>query len=148
MECVEKGFFFEIPYSPCIRDGTARRRIIAQSHNYHAVGKSKNIIISSEALTPLELRGPHDVANLGFIFGLNEQQGKEAVKNSAILAVQNAAGRKLGPYRALIQNKADLTSSEMWKIPDDSSESEENESSSSSESEEKSDENSAKMDNE
>ena len=34
------------------------------------------IIISSEALTPLELRGPHDVANLGFIFGLNEQQGK------------------------------------------------------------------------
>ena len=34
------------------------------------------IIISSEALTALELRGPHDVANLGFIFGLNEQQGK------------------------------------------------------------------------
>ena len=33
--------FFEIPYSPCIRDSTARRRIIAQSHNYHAVGKSK-----------------------------------------------------------------------------------------------------------
>ena len=41
-ECVrDKNMFFEIPYSPCIRDSTARRRIIAQSHNYHAVGKSK-----------------------------------------------------------------------------------------------------------
>jgi RNase P/RNase MRP subunit p30 len=42
----------------------ARRRTISQGHNYHAVGKSKNIILSSEAQSPIELRGPHDVANL------------------------------------------------------------------------------------
>ena len=42
-ECIRdpRNMFFEIPYSPCIRDSTARRRIIAQAHNYHAIGKSK-----------------------------------------------------------------------------------------------------------
>jgi len=139
-ECVrDKNMFFEIPYSPCIRDSTARRRIIAQSHNYHAVGKSKAIIISSEALTPLELRGPHDVANLGFIFGLNEQQGKNAVKQNPIELVQSASGRRLGPYRALVQKLEDLPQSESWKIPDELSESDSDSGESESESGESSD---------
>jgi len=42
----------------------ARRRTISQGHNYHAVGRSKNIVIASEALSPIELRSPHDAANL------------------------------------------------------------------------------------
>ena len=119
MDCVNRDMFFEIPYSPCIRDSTARRRIIAQSHTYHAVGKSKSIIISSEALATLELRGPHDVANLGFIFGLNEQQGKDAVHQNPVRVVQAAAGRKVGTYRALIQKVDDLPEHEKNKIPDD-----------------------------
>lgn len=124
MECVKKDMFFEIPYAPCIRDDTKRRRIISQSHNYHAVGKSRGIIISSEAMSPLELRGPYDVANLGYIFGLNENQGKEAVKQNPIKVVQNAAGRRLGPYRALIQKKEDLGLDDAWKIPGEISDSE------------------------
>lgn len=56
-ECVEKHLYFEISYAPCIRDCTARRRIIALAHNYHSVGKSKHIIISSSAETAIELRG-------------------------------------------------------------------------------------------
>ena len=48
-ECVEKNMYFELPYAPAIRDSTVRRRIIRQSHIYHAVGKSKNVIISSDA---------------------------------------------------------------------------------------------------
>ena len=67
----------------------------------------------------MELRGPHDVSYLGFIFGMNEQQGKDAVKQNPILVVQNAAGRKLGPYRALVQKAEDLSETEKWKIPDE-----------------------------
>ena len=122
MECVNRDMFFEIPYAPCIRDSTARRRIISQSHNYHAVGKSKAIFLSSEALNPLELRGPHDVANLGYIFGLNEQQGKDGVHHNPISVVQAAAGRRLGPYRALIQKTEDLDEHEKSKLPDELSE--------------------------
>ena len=123
MDCVNQNMSFEIPYAPCIRDSTARRRIIAQSHNYHAVGKSKAIFISSEALTPLEIRSPHDVANLGYIFGLNEQQGKDAVHQNPVKVVQIAAGRRIGVNRALIQKTEDLSAEEIKsKIPDDLSE--------------------------
>ena len=119
MQCVQSEMFFEIPYAPCIRDTTARRRIIAQAHNYHAVGKAKSILVSSEALTSLELRSPHDVANLGYIFGLNEQQGKDAVKQNGIQVVQNSAGRKLGPYRVLVQQKENMSEHDAWKVPDE-----------------------------
>ena len=130
-ECISRNMLLEIPYSPCIRDATMRRRIVAQAQNYHAVGKSKGIFLSSAALNPLDIRGPHDVANLGCIFGLNEQQSKDAVKKIPIECVQNASGRRLGPNRALIQLKQDA----MENLDDDSSSEEESESESSGESE-------------
>ena len=116
-ECVEKHMYFELPYAPAIRDSTVRRRIIRQSHIYHAVGKSKNIIISSNAKHVLDLRGPHDVANLGHLFGLSEQQGKFAVTMMAIELIRSAAGRKIGPYRATVQRVEDLPKEEKWKVP-------------------------------
>ena len=45
-------FYYYYYYYYCIVSfypNLARRRTIAQGHNYHAVGKSKNIILSSEA---------------------------------------------------------------------------------------------------
>ena len=116
-ECADKNMYFEIPYAPAIRDSTVRRRIIRQSHIYHAVGKSKNIVISSDARHVLELRGPHDVANLGHLFGLNEQQGKMAVSNTACDTVRSAAGRKIGCYRATVQSIDSLSKEDKWKIP-------------------------------
>merc|ERR1712096_526620 len=79
--------------------GSDRRRIISQSHNYHAVGRSKNIFFSSRAKSPMELRAPKDVANLAFIFGLTEQQGKDAVNATCHAVSRAAAGRKMGPFR-------------------------------------------------
>ena len=116
-ECIDKHMYFELPYAPAIRDSTARRRIIRQSHIYHAVGKSKNIIIGSDARHVLELRGPHDVANLGHLFGLNEQQGKSAVSVVGNEVLRSAAGRKIGPYRATVQRVEDLPEEERWKVP-------------------------------
>ena len=58
-ECLEKHMFFELSYAPCIRDSTARRRIIALAHNYQSVGKSKHVVVSSAAESPIELRGTY-----------------------------------------------------------------------------------------
>jgi len=106
-ECVESNIYFEIMYSPAIRDSSDRRRIISQSHNYHAVGRSKNIFFSSRAKSPMELRAPKDVANLAFIFGLTEQQGKDAVNATCHAVSRAAAGRKMGPFRVRIQKAQD-----------------------------------------
>jgi RNase P/RNase MRP subunit p30 len=103
LECVEKHVHFELTYGPAIRSSEDRRRIISLAHNYHAVGKSKNIFFSSCAMSPIELRSPEDAANLAFIFGLNEHQGKEAVRGNCLKVYRTAVGRKMGPYRVRIE---------------------------------------------
>ena len=103
LECVEKHVHFELVYGPAIRNTEDRRRIISLAHNYHAVGKSKNIFFSSGAKSSVELRSPEDVANLAFIFGMNETQGKEAVRGKCLAIYRAAVGRKMGPYRVRIE---------------------------------------------
>jgi len=103
LECVEKNVHFELTYGPTIMNTEDRRRIISLSHIYHAVGKSKNIFFSSGAKSPIELRSPGDVANLAFIFGMNENQGKEAVRGKCLAVYRAALGRKMGPYRVRIE---------------------------------------------
>ena len=54
------------------------------------------------------------------------------MKQNPIKLVQSASGRRLGPYRALVQKLEDLPQSESWKIPDELSESDSGESESES----------------
>jgi len=127
-DCVARHMFFELCYAPCIRDATARRRTISQAHNYHSAGKSRNVILCSGADRVAELRGPHDASNLGFIFGLSEHQGKLAVGSMGLKVVGAAAGRKLGPFRATVEDVSNLKQGDVWKVPtpspDDSSDDE------------------------
>jgi len=103
LECVEKNVHFELTYGPTITNTEDRRRIISLSHMYHAVGKSKNIFFSGGATSPIELRSPGDVANLAFIFGMNENHGKEAVRGKCLAVYCAALGRKMGPYRVRVE---------------------------------------------
>ena len=77
------------------------------------------MVLSSGAQAGVELRAPHDVANLGHLFNLNEQQAKNAVTKLACDAVKSGAGRRLGPFRAVVQAKPHLAPDEAWKIPSD-----------------------------
>ena len=61
------------------------------------------------------------------------------MKQNPIKLVQSASGRRLGPYRALVQKLEDLPQSESWKIPDELSESDSDSGESESESGESSD---------
>ena len=102
-ECVEKFIHFELLYVPTIVDREDRRKTIGLSHSYQSIGKSKKIFLSSFARKPIELRAPGDVANLAFIFGLNENQGKDAVKKHCSDVYKAALGRKLGVYRVRVE---------------------------------------------
>lgn len=114
-ECTNNHMFFELSYAPMIRDVTHRRRMISQGHQYHCFGKSRNIILSSGAEDVMELRGPYDVANLGFLLGLNEQQGKLGVTKESLSAVRSGLGRCLGPYRAIVEDKSGDDNDEAMK---------------------------------
>ncbi|XP_063234642.1 ribonuclease P protein subunit p30 isoform X1 [Bacillus rossius redtenbacheri] len=101
----ERGLFFELMYAPAILDTTSRRNIIQTAHGYHSCGKSKNIIISSGASKPLQIRGPYDILCLGLIFGLSEEQSKTAITSSCRALLIKAEGRRYGKTLLTIQLK-------------------------------------------
>lgn len=103
-QAVERGIFFELMYSPAIRDSTSRKNIIITAHSYHAVGKSRNIIVTSGAENHMQLRDVHDVINLGFILGLNSNQSLEVVRNNARRLILKAQGRKCGKHYITVSN--------------------------------------------
>lgn len=106
-QAVERGIFFELMYSPAIRDATARKNIISTAHNYHAVGKSRNIVVNSGAEDSMQVRDVNDIINLGFILGLNSCQSLEAVRNNARRLIVKANGRKFGKLYMTIRTVTD-----------------------------------------
>uniref|UniRef100_A0A8D0XYR2 Uncharacterized protein n=1 Tax=Sus scrofa TaxID=9823 RepID=A0A8D0XYR2_PIG len=81
-EAIDRGVAFELVYSPAIKDSTMRRYTISNALNLMQICKGKNVIVSSAAERPLEIRGPYDVANLGLLFGLSESDAKAAVSTN------------------------------------------------------------------
>ncbi|XP_044035855.1 ribonuclease P protein subunit p30 isoform X5 [Siniperca chuatsi] len=91
---IDRGLVFEVSYSAAIRDATMRRYTIANAVSLMESCKGKNVILSSAAEQPLELRGPYDITNLGLLFGLSDGDAKEAVSSSCRSAVLHAETRK------------------------------------------------------
>ncbi|XP_029788075.1 ribonuclease P protein subunit p30 isoform X2 [Suricata suricatta] len=91
---IDRGVGFELVYSPAIKDSTMRRYTISNALNLMQVCKGKNVIISSAAERPLEIRGPYDVANLGLLFGLTESDARAAVSTNCRAALLHGETRK------------------------------------------------------
>lgn len=100
---IEKGMWFELPYASAVLDSTARRNLIEAGHLYHAFGKSKNIIVSSGAENPMQIRGPYDVINLCLLLGLSEEQAKSAITNAGQSVVLRAESRRSGKAIVFIE---------------------------------------------
>ncbi|KAG8552349.1 hypothetical protein GDO81_004483 [Engystomops pustulosus] len=94
VQAIERGIFFELIYTPAIRDSTMRRYTISNSIALMEVCKGKNIIVSSGAEAPLDLRGPYDVATLGLLFGLSETSAKDAVSTRSRAVILHGEARK------------------------------------------------------
>lgn len=94
-QAIERGFHFEIAYSPAIRSATTQRKnLISNALEISRVSNGKNVIFSSEAEKPVDLRGPYDVTNLGVLFGLKEEQSKAAVSKNIRAMLFHAESRR------------------------------------------------------
>ncbi|XP_068160993.1 ribonuclease P protein subunit p30 isoform X2 [Antennarius striatus] len=91
---VDRGVVFELSYSAAIRDSTLRRYTLANANALVEACRGKNVIVSSAAEKPLELRGPNDITNLALLFGLCEGDAKAAVSSSCRSAVLHAETRR------------------------------------------------------
>ena len=115
-QAIERGIHFEIVYSPAIRDNTQRRYIISNAMELVHVSKGKNIIISSEAGHQMDLRGPYDVANLGNLFGMKEEQCKAAVSGNVRAVLYHAEARRSTEKSTISGCLISAGKSEMWKM--------------------------------
>lgn len=115
---IKRNMFFEIKYAPVILNSLERRATITRSQQYHMVGKSKSIILSSEAKNRFQLRGVYDVANLGLIFGLSEEQAKSSISSLCKKLLLSADCRILGRTPVLLRFE-DVNTSESSEESDD-----------------------------
>jgi len=100
---IRRNMFFELKYSPAIIDSSERRATISRAQQYHMIGKSRGIILTSEAKDPFHIRNPYDVACLGYIFGLSEEQGRSAVSTLGRKVLLAAESRRLGKTPVLLK---------------------------------------------
>lgn len=116
-KAIERGIVFEIVYSPAIRDTSQRRYTISNALDLVRVSRGRNIIISSEAVDEMDLRGPYDISNLGLLFGLKEDQSKAAVSKHVRAVLFHADARK-GTGKSAISGQPvhSLQPGEQWKI--------------------------------
>ena len=99
---LQRGIRFEICYSPSITGGSdARRNLISGATALIRATRGRGLIISSEAKSALGLRGPWDVINLGVVWGLGQERGKEAVCEEAGKVIK-LARLKRESYRGVI----------------------------------------------
>ncbi|XP_048362648.1 ribonuclease P protein subunit p30 [Sphaerodactylus townsendi] len=91
---IDRGIYFELVYVPAIKDSTMRRYTISNALSLMQMCRGKNIVLSSAAEKPLLLRGPYDVANLGWLFGLSESNAKAAVSTNGRAVLLHGETRK------------------------------------------------------
>ncbi|XP_030424941.1 ribonuclease P protein subunit p30 isoform X2 [Gopherus evgoodei] len=113
---IDRGVYFELLYTPAIKDSTMRRYTISNALSLMQICKRKNIIISSAAERPLELRGPYDVANLGLLFGLSESDAKAAISTNCRAVLLHGETRKTA-FGVVYTKKTHRASEEEGVLP-------------------------------
>ncbi|KAH0536757.1 hypothetical protein FGG08_006395 [Glutinoglossum americanum] len=100
---IARGVRLEICYAPGIihSDAVARRNLISNATQLIRATRGRGIVISSEAKNALGLRAPFDVINLGTVWGLAQDKGREAVDREA-RAVAVMAEMKRTSFRGVI----------------------------------------------
>uniref|UniRef100_A0A8C2LE28 Ribonuclease P protein subunit p30 n=1 Tax=Cricetulus griseus TaxID=10029 RepID=A0A8C2LE28_CRIGR len=91
---IDRGLGFELVHGPAIRDATMRRYTISNALNFMQTCRGKNVILSSAAERPLEIRRPYGVANLGLLFELSESEAKAAVSTNRLAAFRHEETKK------------------------------------------------------
>lgn len=86
---LDKAIFFELTYAPALSDSPTRRTVIANASAL-AAAVPRQLLISSAAVNPMHLRGPHDVVNLAILFGVPHQFAHNALTSNAAAVLQHA----------------------------------------------------------
>ena len=76
---VKRGVFFELTYAKALGDSTARRHFISNAIELVRATRGRNLVLSSGARRPMDLRSPNDIANLAMLFGLDGASARDSI---------------------------------------------------------------------
>ncbi|KFA55008.1 hypothetical protein S40293_02342 [Stachybotrys chartarum IBT 40293] len=103
MAAVLRGVRFEVCYAQALRaDHRGRANFIANASGLVRATRGRGIILSSEAGTPLDLRGPADVINLLSVWGLGNDKGMDGLRSIPRSVVVNE-GIKRNGFRGVVE---------------------------------------------
>lgn len=108
---VERGLKFEIIYASSLVSNDSRKHIITNALNIIRSSRKRGLIISSEASSPLHIRGPYDVINLACLWGLDHMRAHDALGKTAAQVVKNSFLRS-NSYKQTIMAIEDSSNSE------------------------------------
>ncbi|CAM9352548.1 unnamed protein product [Ectocarpus sp. 13 AM-2016] len=91
---LSRGAVFEVTYSQAIQNSSNRRFLLANCEALLTFTRGRGILLASGAETWLNCRSPHDVANLGQLLGLSQEQSLRAVSDTPLAVLRRAEARK------------------------------------------------------
>jgi ribonuclease P/MRP protein subunit RPP1 len=101
----------QICFAPALREAGLRRQLFANGQALVREARGRGLVLSSGARAALELRGPLDVANLGSLLGLSQQQALAAITSAPAAVVARAAARRAyrGTLSVRVRSGEELT---------------------------------------
>lgn len=92
----DRGVSFELIYSNALRDPFERRNLLAfgRSLATSIFKRGQAIVFSSNATNPLQIRSPHDMMEIGQLFGYNEEISKKMVSANPMDVLARSFSRK------------------------------------------------------
>ncbi|KRZ36262.1 Glycoprotein endo-alpha-1,2-mannosidase-like protein [Trichinella pseudospiralis] len=78
-KAVHCGKFIEISYSPAILSAEKKVEVFSHGSELFRMVGPRGIILTSRAFGAFEMRGPYDVINIGYLFGMNPNEARDAI---------------------------------------------------------------------
>uniref|UniRef100_A0A5S6QMR8 MTS domain-containing protein n=1 Tax=Trichuris muris TaxID=70415 RepID=A0A5S6QMR8_TRIMR len=115
-KAVRAGKMTEISYQPALTDSSQRVDVIAHGCQLFSSAGREGIILTSRASRPIELRGPYDVINLGYLFGMASMEAHRAISVLPKKLLLRAESRRCAQGAALSIPIDQLTPEDVEKL--------------------------------
>jgi len=92
----ERGIAFELIYSNALRDTIERRNLLAfgRTLSMNIFKHGQALVLASNANGSLQLRSPHDLIEIGQLFGYNEEISRKIVTTNPIDVLSRSFSRR------------------------------------------------------
>lgn len=92
----ERGIAFELIYSNALRDTIERRNLLAfgRALSMNIFKHGQALVLASNANGSLQLRSPHDLMEIGQLFGYNEEISRKIVTTNPIDVLSRSFSRR------------------------------------------------------